>query len=236
MLVPRPRTTPLPDYNEERCTLIAEAIAEGFDVSRVIEHRREFQDAAHWFEVRSISPKPAAPSAGRKKLDQIAKAARKLLTHLGVDDPANASDGPGTESIFEVLASVEGQSEASISRATERIGKLVEILEAVDAAKDIECVAEQTSQDVKELGDLTVPKEHQGDVAVNEWVAHMFAVYREPTGKEPATSVGGPDRANAGEASGPLVRFLEATGEPIGISYGTDAWRKRVRTILKAKA
>lgn len=236
MPVPRPRTTPLPDYDEERCTLIAKAIADDFDVSCVIEHRREFQNAAHWFEVRSISPKPIAPSAGRKKLDQIAKAARKLLTHLGVEDPANASDGPGTESIFEALASVEGQSDTSISRATERIGKLVEILEAVDAAKDIECVAEQASQDVKEMGELTVPKEHQGDVAVNEWIADMCAIYRKLTGKEPATSVGGPGRANEGEASGPLVRFLEAASEPIGISYGTDAWRKRMRTILKAKA
>lgn len=236
MQVPRPRSTPLPSYDDDQCELIAKGIDNDFDVSLVVEHRRKFQDAAHSCEVYSISPKRMAPHVGRKKLGQITKVARKLLTHLGIDDPADALDGPGPESIFEALASVEGQSETSILRATERIGRLVEILEAVDATKDIERAAELASRDIKELGDLTVPKEHQGDVAVNNWIADMLAIYKELTGNEPATSVGGPGRSNEGEASGPLIRFLAAAGEPIGISYGTDAWRKRVRTVLKNKA
>ena len=236
MSVPRPRSTPPPAYDDERCELIAKAIANDFDVSRVVEHRREFQVAAHWYETQSISPKRMAPHVGRKKLGQISKAARKLLTHLGIDDPADAPDGPGPESIFEALAGVEGQSEPSVTRATERIGRLVEILDAVDAAKDINSTAEQAAKDVEELGDLTVSKEHQGDVAVNDWIAQMLGLYEAITGKKPATSVGGLGRANEGEASGPLVRFLAAAGKPIGIKYGTDAWRKRVRTVLKNKA
>jgi len=30
---------------------------------------------------------------------------------------------------------------------------------------------------------LTVPKEHQGDVAVNNWIAAMLSVYKRMTGK-----------------------------------------------------
>ena len=53
------------------------------------------------------------------------------------------------------------------------------------------------------------------------------------TGKEPATSVGSPDRPNEGIAAGPLIRFLEAGGKPLKIAFSEDAWRSRVRTILK---
>ena len=61
----------------------------------------------------------------------------------------------------------------------------------------------------------------------------MMGIYRTITGKEPATSVGAPDRANEGIAAGPLIRFLQAAGKPLNIEYSEDAWRSRVRTILK---
>ena len=83
------------------------------------------------------------------------------------------------------------------------------------------------------IGNLTVPKGHQGDAAVNNWIAAMMEIYRKITGAEPATSVGHVDQPNEGIASGPFIRFLQAAGEPLGISYSEDAWRSRVRTILK---
>ena len=48
-----------------------------------------------------------------------------------------------------------------------------------------------------------------------------------------ASSVGSPDRPNEGIAAGPLIRFLEAGGKPLKIAFSEDAWRSRVRTILK---
>ena len=72
-----------------------------------------------------------------------------------------------------------------------------------------------------------------GDAAVNNWIAAMMDLYREITGKEPRTR--GPDKPNEGIADGPLTRFLQAAAEPIKeINYfAEDAWRSRVRTILK---
>jgi hypothetical protein len=64
-------------------------------------------------------------------------------------------------------------------------------------------------------------------------IAAMLGVYRTITGKEPATSVGAPDRPNEGIAAGPLIRFLQAAGKPLKIEFSEDAWRSRVRTILK---
>jgi hypothetical protein len=45
-----------------------------------------------------------------------------------------------------------------------------------------------------------------------------------------------PARPNQGEAAGPLIRLLQAAGEPLGIRLSAEAWRSRVRTILKAAA
>ena len=72
-----------------------------------------------------------------------------------------------------------------------------------------------------------------GDDAVNDWIASMLGIYLTITGKEPATSVGAPGRPNKGKAAGPLIRFLQAAGEPLKIEFSDDAWRSRVRTILK---
>jgi hypothetical protein len=68
---------------------------------------------------------------------------------------------------------------------------------------------------------------------VNDWIAAMLGIYRTLTGKEPATSVVAPTRSNEGKAAGPLIRFLQAAGEPLGISLSAEAWRSRVRMILK---
>jgi hypothetical protein len=80
---------------------------------------------------------------------------------------------------------------------------------------------------------VTVREGNPGDDAINGWVAAMMSLYRTITGKAPATSVGAPKRPNEGIAAGPLIRFLEAAGKPLGIEFSEDAWRSRVRTILK---
>jgi len=84
-----------------------------------------------------------------------------------------------------------------------------------------------------EVGKLIVPDGNPGDGAVNEWIAAMLAIYRDITGKKPATSVGAPSRSNEGIAGGPLIRFLKAAGKPLKIEFAADAWRSRVRTVLK---
>ena len=68
---------------------------------------------------------------------------------------------------------------------------------------------------------------------MNDWIAAMLGLYRTLTGKEPATSVGASNRPNEGIAEGPLIRFLQAAGQPLNIEFSEDAWRSRVRTILR---
>ena len=112
------------------------------------------------------------------------------------------------------------------------LGRLAEILEAIEAASELEQWAEQSTEEVVEFGQLTVPKGHRGDMPLNNWIAAMLATYKQITGKDPATSVGAPERDNEGVPGGPLLRFLEAAGKPLGIELTSDAWRSRVRNLL----
>jgi hypothetical protein len=222
-------------------------------VANVERHEKHFEDAAMWYR-RSRSPfkgkrpsrnandkrlrrkpkgKRMTPFVMHKRMTQIANAARKLLRHLEVTDPAQAPDGPGN-AILEVLASAEDGSEDAVIRATSRIGRLVEILEAVDAARELEHRAHKGAEDVVQIGKLIVPKGHHGEAAVNDWIAAMMSIYRKITGKHPRTSVIAPGRPGRGKAAGPLIRFLEAAGEPLRIRHSPDSWRGRVQDIRTA--
>ena len=72
----------------------------------------------------------------QNRMNRIASAADRLLKQLGVFDAADASDGPAI-GIFEVLASTGDDTEDTVIRATARIGRLVELLEAVDATREL---------------------------------------------------------------------------------------------------
>jgi hypothetical protein len=124
-------------------------------------------------------------------------------------------------------------SEDAVLKGTRRIGRLVEIVEGVAAVAEFERRAYQATTEHAAVGKLTVREGNSGDDAVNDWIASMLGIYRTLTGKEAATSVGAPTRANEGIAAGPLIRFLQAAGQPLNIDFSEDAWRSRVRTILK---
>jgi hypothetical protein len=107
----------------------------------------------------------------------------------------------------------------------------VEILEAVDAARKLVRRAEIGAEDVVRVGEVVVPKGHQGKTAVNDWIAAMMSIYKQITGKEPRISVAAPGRPDRGKAYGPLIRFLEATGKPLNIQFSADSLAGRIKDI-----
>jgi hypothetical protein len=173
------------------------------------------------------------PSKTHERLHRIAKSARRLLRDLEISNDEEAVDGPDCIELLEILAAVEEPDEDSVINATRRLGQFATMMDAIKAAKELERRALRAAEDVIAIGNLTVPKGHQGDAPVNNWVAAMMEAYRKITGVEPATSVGHVGQLNEGIASGPFIRFLQAAGEPLGITYSEDAWRSRIRTILK---
>ena len=117
--------------------------------------------------------------------------ARGLLKNLDVVDLDEAVDGPVDPQILDALLLV-GESDATpVMEATQRIARLIEIIEAVAAAAELSRRADQAAAEVAKVGQMTVEAGNRGDRAINDWVAAMISVYRDITGKEPGTSVGG---------------------------------------------
>jgi hypothetical protein len=218
-------------YEQSNFEQIAAAI--GVEVGQTVEHENRFEAAALWHRLNRRRPMRIAPSKLRHKLDRIAKSARRLLASLGVDDPDEAADGPSDAEILAALVLLGEPNEDPLIEATRRIGRLMEILDSVVAAAKFERRARKATIEVGEIGKLIGREGNPGDDAVNDWIAAMMSLYRTITGKEPATSVGAPKRPNQGIAAGHLIRFLQAAGKPLGIEFSEDAWRSRVRTILK---
>jgi hypothetical protein len=218
-------------YRQSNSDEIASAI--GVDVRQITTHQNQFEAAALWYRLNKGRPTRIAPSKLRDRLERVAKSARRLLTSLGVEDPDKAADGPGDPEILHALALLGEPNEDPVIEASRRIGRLVEVIDGLAAAVELERRANQAAIEVTEVGKLTVRAGNPGDDAVNDWIAAMMGLYRLITGREPATSVGAPKRSNEGIAAGPLIRFLGAAGKPLGIEFSEDAWRSRVRTILQ---
>ena len=209
------------------------AAAIGMEVRHIAKYENLFEAAALWYRLNRRRPTRVAPSNLHRKLDRVANSARRLLKNLGVNDPDEAADGPSDRDILNALVLIGEPNEDPVIEATRRIGRLVEIIDGIAAAAEFDRRAKKAATEIAEVGKLTVQPGHCGDDAVNDWTAAMMSLYRVITGKKPATSVGPPGKPNEGIASGPLIRFLAAAGEPLNIEFSEDAWRSRVRMVLR---
>jgi hypothetical protein len=218
-------------YEQTNFEQIAAAI--GVQVEQVAKHKNLFEAGARWYRSDRRRPTRTPPSKSREKLDRVAQNASRFLKSVGVNDPDEAYDGPGDPEILRALVLSGEPCADPVIDAIRRMGRLAEIIDGTLAAAELHCRAKKAAAEVARVGKLTVREGNPGDDAVNAWIAAMMSLYRKITGKEPATSVGAPKRRNDGIAAGPLIRFLQAAGKPQGIEFSEDAWRSRVRTILK---
>jgi hypothetical protein len=60
----------------------------------------------------------------------------------------------------------------------------------------------------------------------------MMSLYKQISGKKPGISVGSPGRAGHGKPGGPLIRFLETAGKPLGIRLSSASLAGRIRDVL----
>jgi hypothetical protein len=249
----------VPTYSEKHCERIATAA--GVSADDILQFRSEFEDAARWYrlnippakrqdgptlELRNQRPKKAKGSSGirkqsskksrtlselRKKAEQVEAAARKLLLHLGVCRLGEALDGPGDGELLTFLAAYSASSEEEVIDATARVGRLAELLEAIDAAKCLRARSYKAAQEAAEFAKL-LPKGHQGDVAAIGWTADMMSLYKRITGKEPRFSVLRPG-SGRGRPTGRFLRFLLAAGEPLEIELSPATARSRQRALKR---
>jgi hypothetical protein len=213
-------------YAEQDFAAIARAIRKDFSIEQVAQHAQLLERTADWYRRARDEPDRPKPSVTRKKMGQIAGAARKLLHHLGIRHVADAPDGPTDDAIIDALVDATGGSEDDVLRATGQIGRLVEILEGAEGAQEIDRRASIAAED-DDRG-LIVPPRHHGDIAVRDWTLWMMDVYKKITGTRPS-----PGSPKSGKAGGPFIRLLSAAGTPLGIEKSPEQWRNSVNQLLK---
>lgn len=229
--LPRARA-PKPNTRKYRYSLadlhaIAQAIDATFPDEKIKQQVILLERAADWYLRACNEPERLKPSITRKKLQQIATAARNLLRHLGVLDVAQAVDGPPDDRLIDALVNTTGGSEDDVVHATGRIGRLVEIVECVAAVGELERRSKAAAPDRD--WEHIVPKGHVGDLALKNWITDLMQAYERITGKRP--SYGSSDT----ETGGPFIRFLMAAGAPLNISRSPEEWRNRVRYLDRQK-
>ena len=224
----------------------------GLEASAISHYADCFEAAVFAFLTWGKAFEGRTPAELQRKLDGIARAAQALLRQLGIEDPAAAVDGPADRELFDVLSFTEGSNDDLVAEASGRIGRLVEVIRAVDAARVLKRIAEKAGLERAGLARLTVSPGNTGDVPLNDWIADLLSIYVKITKKKPGTSVGAPDRDNEGEAGGPLIRFLQTAGLPVNrwikenwpdikedelqqmeIPSSPEALRQRIRAIRK---
>lgn len=152
-------------------------------------------------------------------MKKVEKDALRLLSSLRVESPAAAADGPGDPDMLELLTYPKRSNEDLVLQLVESVAELARL-------------AHEAADEVTKLDKLIGVKNNAGgERAVNDWIAEMMTLYRKITGREPGTSVGGPEGPNPGAEGGPFLRFLEAAGRPLGIENTPAGWRGQVRFI-----
>jgi hypothetical protein len=187
-----------------------------------------FEAAAFRFLTWGSTFENRTPTELKRKLKSINSATRALLKQLGIPDVKAAVDGPGDRELFDVLTFTQGSDEGAIVDACAHLGRLAEILEAIDASLAIKTLTERALEERAALARQTVPPGNRGDIAINEWVADLLSIYTMLTGKQAGTSVGAPGRSNERKAAGPVIRFLKAAAVPL------ERWLTENRPDLEA--
>jgi hypothetical protein len=234
----------MPTYTNEDYQRISNAI--GTDLTKVVAERNRFEGAVAWVRLGACRRLRHTPAATKKKLDRIRQAATKLLGHLGVASFDNKTNDLPPDTLLRALQLYEDKSEDALANAILQIYRLVEIFDAIDAARDLKQRADTGIEDEEVLGNLIVQKGHSENDVVNGWIAEMMTVYRRITGRNPTMSVGSPGSKDYGNPTGPFLKFLKAASEPVQAELDwlqhegdfpvdfklTDkAWRSRVRSI-----
>ena len=131
---------------------------------------------------------------------------------MGYSDRGTRNDGGGA-----------GSNEAEILRRVEKSTPLKKV---------------QFANGDLQVGDQKIHLDATVRFVIAVWAAIAYLLFCycallicKKTGNEPGISVVSPGRLGRGKAAGPLIRFLEAAGKPIGIQLSPDSFAGRIKDI-----
>ena len=77
-------------------------------------------------------------------------------------------------------------------------------------------------------------KRHTGDPALQDLVGDLAGMWIEIFDQDIKTTVGAEGSDRQGQAGGPMIRFVQACIEPLGIQLSDEAIRGRIRLFQRA--
>lgn len=235
-----------PRYSAKTIELILETLPKRLDNKAKCRLARQLDEAAIWlFHERHLQSVPP-PSKVRHRLEQIEAAARRLIVHLGIKEAYDPDSDPvealpralfvplvlaaerfgrqlgGYPELPPVEIGTEKAGEPYIDFHAER--KMASALSGVQLiARWARNAQAQEANAVKSDQRLT----HEGDWALDEFLARLMAIYREAAQREPRLSRR--DRT----PRGPFFRFVKACLEPLAEEHSDQAIYERLRRIRR---
>ncbi len=215
-------------YSNQSLERIADAI--GCDAGEVKDQVGRFEAAAAWYRLDKRAPTRVTPSALKRKLKTVSSQAQRLLKSLGIGDAERAMDGPEDPAIVAALE-LSRHERDRLTRAGEQLARMALMLEGIQAIVEVGRFGQEAGRVAPEAVRKIVHRGHRGDDPLNNWIEAMLVLYETLTGKGPQTSIAAPGRPDRGEAGGPLIRFLQTAGEPLGLLKSPHSWRERIRLL-----
>jgi hypothetical protein len=108
-------------------------------------------------------------------------------------------------------------------------GSVAAALELYERAKAGVTALERVRDNLKRADDTS-------DAALSGWIDDMLSLYVEITKEDIKFSKVKDEEPNAGEPTGPLIRFLIAAGKPIGIELSPYSLARRIETAKEHHA
>jgi hypothetical protein len=177
--------------------------------------------AASYFSSRSWQEKPT-PSETVRQLHAIEAAGRTFLDALGMPEGGNPDDIP-THILF-ALRRIAGRHGAPNAPAAVRDKiQVIQILRQWIAEAKVD--AEQKVR--------PHAKRNTVNQATRQLLGDLVGIWIGIFDQDIRTSVGAPGRHREGQAGGPMIRFIQACIEPLGLQLSAHAIRERIKPFQR---
>jgi hypothetical protein len=251
-------------YGDQQLEQIASAIRDGSDLEKLKPFRERFQDAAFCYyasqdrsrllpdkelsEIEALAnacarfikfatirvgsgtaERSVAPNRNRN----LSTAAKAILRRLGADKGSWWEDGLPDRKLALLLSDndfyeLDDRALRSLAAAIEN--HEANLMAAAAAVEDLAKRVRRGRERVKRVRGRSVQRGNSGNTALNIWIADHMTIYQAITGRYPSRGTKGTPR----EPGGPLLRFLRASAEFVGIKLSDHAFDQRVLRAQRA--
>jgi hypothetical protein len=204
--------------------------------------KARLNDSATPYRRSRKNSKTPPPSKTAKQFRRAEKSLRNALDALG--QPEGGIPGAIPKSILYPLRQAAGRHGARIGgfpgyppmersggRCLDPNGPAV-VRDAIQLLQYLTQWSAEAAENAEQ--EMRRPKKrHTGDPVLQDLIGDLTGIWIEIFDQDIKTSMGAEGSARWGQAGGPMIRFIRACIEPLGLSLDDSAIRTRIRLIQK---